>query len=141
MIQIASVEEMLALHEGEKFRPYVDTVGKVSIGIGRNLSDVGISKTESRYMFANDLARAEAQVDRQWPWASELDLVRRACLVDMTFNMGGRLRKFKRFLESLEAGAYMDAAVHMLDSRWADQVGGRALRLAEMVRTGRWPTE
>jgi lysozyme len=140
MGDVKSIEELLLLHEGERFRPYLDTVGVLTIGIGRNLN-VGISKQESRFLFSNDLARAEAFIDRKWTWAADLDPVRRAVLVDMAFNLGGRLGQFKRTLRSLKQGKYADAAVQMLDSLWADQVGSRALRLAEMCRSGNWPSE
>jgi len=139
---IRSLSALLRLHEGERLKPYIDTVGKTTIGIGRNLTDVGISREESRMLFQHDLERAEAFIDQTWPWAAKwvINRVRRAVLIDMAFNLGGRLKRFKRMLRALEQENYSEAAVQMLDSRWATQVGRRATRLAKMMRTGKWPT-
>jgi lysozyme len=50
--------------EGRRLRPYVDTAGKVTIGVGRNLTDVGITDDDCDRMLAEDIARAEADLDR-----------------------------------------------------------------------------
>jgi len=140
MPRVTTVEDLIVLHEGERLHPYTDTVGKITIGVGRNLTDVGISRRESRELLRRDLDHAEADVDRTWSWAADLDSVRRAVLVDMMFNLGApRLRRFVKTMRALAVGDYADAAVQMLDSRWAEQVGDRALRLAEMMRSGEWP--
>ena len=55
----------------------------------------------------------------------------------MMFNLGmPRLKKFVNMLKAIEAGAWRSAAVEMLDSKWAEQVGNRASRLSEMMETG-----
>ena len=57
-------------------------------------------------------------------------------IVNMTFNMGRpRLSKFKKFIAGIEAGDWEKAAVEMMDSRWATQVGARAERLRDRIRT------
>ena len=56
-------------------------------------------------------------------------------IVNMTFNMGRpRLSKFKKFIAGVEAGDWEKAAVEMMDSRWATQVGSRAERLRDRIR-------
>ena len=58
------------------------------------------------------------------------------------FNLGpAGLLKFGRTLSAVEQGDYETAAVEMLDSRWAGQVGQRATRLSEMMLTGEWPAD
>ena len=129
--------EQLIRDEGARFFPYIDSVGKISIGIGRNLTDVGISKDEALQMLTNDVKVATDDLEKALPWAQGLDEVRHAALVNMTFNMGiGRLCGFTKFLTALEAGDYKTARNEMLDSQWAKQVGRRAQRLAIQIDSG-----
>ena len=46
-MKMNSVIEQLKLDEGVKLKPYRDTAGKLTIGVGRNLDDAGISPTEA----------------------------------------------------------------------------------------------
>lgn len=135
-----NLEQLLTLHEGKRNKPYKDTVGKTTIGIGRNLDDKGLSDSEVLYLFRNDLQQHSKEVEQAFPWVSGLDTARRAVLIDMCFNLGiGGLSQFKRTLELIRNGEYEKAAVAMLQSKWATQVGNRAKRLSEMMRTGSWP--
>lgn len=132
----ALVRQLVA-EEGLRLMPYVDTVGKTSIGVGRNLTDVGISQAEALMLLDGDIARAEAGLDQAFPWWREMSEVRQRVLCDMAFNMGlGTLRTFERTLSAMRRGDYAAAAVGMLASHWAEQVGRRARRLAQMMQTG-----
>ena len=123
--------------EGVRLKPYRDSVGKLTIGIGRNLDDVGITLDETHYLLNGDIARAEADLDARLPWWQTLDPVRQRVLVNMCFNMGiAGLLTFANTLELVRVGQYADAADHMLASKWAGQVGPRAQRLADMMRDG-----
>jgi lysozyme len=131
--------EQLARDEGVRLRPYTDTVGKTTIGVGRNLDDVGISREEAMALLANDIKNASDRVEQEFPWASQLDEARHGALVNMCFNMGvGRLLGFHKFLAALEAGDFKTASTEMLQSQWAQQVGARAQRLAQQIETGIW---
>ena len=128
-------------HEGVRLYPYRDTVGKLTIGVGRNLDDVGISEEEAQLLLRNDLTQISAELAAQ-PWFSTLDRARRLALIDMGFNLGlPRLLQFKRMIAALEAGDWQRAADEMLDSRWAAQVGARARELAAIVQSGTLPEE
>lgn len=123
--------------EGLRLKPYADSKGIETIGIGRNLRDVGITREEAYHLLANDIERAVADLDQFLPWWRRLDPVRQRVLVNMTFNMGiGELRKFNATLAMIERGQYSNAASHVLTLPWATQVGVRANRLAEMLRVG-----
>ncbi|KVK97032.1 glycoside hydrolase family protein [Burkholderia ubonensis] len=126
----------LSRDEGRRLKPYVDSVGKTSIGVGRNLSDVGISDTECDAMLSNDIDRSIAWLDRNLPWWRELGAVRQRVIINMAFNMGGALLTFANTLAAMQRGDYVAAANGMLASKWAAQVGARAQRLAQMMRTG-----
>ena len=127
----------LELDEGNRARIYVDTVGKVSGGIGRNLTDRGFSADEIDLMYANDIKLVLAELDKRWPWWRELNDPRQHVMINMCFNLGaGRLSGFKIFLADVQAKKWVQAAEDMLFSKWAEQVGRRATRLAELMRTG-----
>lgn len=129
----------LIVHEGLKLKPYTDTVGKLTIGIGRNLDGVGISKAEAEALCANDIQFAEKGLDALCSWWRKLDEVRQQVLCEMAFNMGvSRLQDFVKFLAALKAHDFETAAKEMLNSKWAGQVKGRAVTLSNAMRDGRF---
>ncbi len=133
-VLLARLREMLVIHEGLELKPYRDTVGKLTIGVGRNLDDVGIARSEALFLLDNDIENSITEM-RSFQWFDNLDLERKVVLVNMHFNMGlDRLRGFKKMLVAVKLGEYEEAAEEMLDSKWAKQVGNRAIELAEMMR-------
>lgn len=134
----ASLVADLERDEGVRQFPYVDTVGKLTIGVGRNLTDRGLSPDEIRYLLQNDIDAAMDDLNRGVPWWDRLDPVRQTVLVNMCFNLGWpRLRGFVRTLAAIRRGDYIDAAAGMRDSLWATQVGARAERLAVLMESGK----
>ena len=132
----------IELHEGLRLKPYRCTAGKLTIGVGRNLEDRGITLSEARMLLANDLADVRNGLLNALPWVAKLDDVRQRVLIDMAFNLGLQgLLEFKRTLAAVQAGQYQQAATMMLQSRWAKQVGQRAERLSRMMVTGADPRE
>ena len=124
---------------GFRLKPYQDSVGKTTIGCGRNLTDKGISRGEAELMFDNDLRDAEVDVAHRIPWAAQLDEPRRGVLVMLAFNMGiGGLLTFRRMLAAMGKSDWPLAARELLDSEYAQQVGPRAHRLAQQLETGQW---
>lgn len=127
----------LCKHEGLRLKPYRDSVGKLTIGVGRNLDDVGISAAEAMTLCLNDIEEASEELDRQVPWWRSLNDARQEVLCEMRFNMGWpRLAGFRKFLLAAEAGDFEAAAHEMLSSQWAAQVGKRAVTLADATRKG-----
>jgi lysozyme len=142
MVNRDAMVRQLRLHEGERLKPYRCTAGKLTIGVGRNLDDRGITREESAMLLANDITAEERELLRALPWVAMLDEVRQRVLLDMSFNMGlVGLLGFKNTLARIEAGQYQAAATMMLDSKWAKQVGQRAERLSRMMATGMEPRE
>lgn len=125
--------------EGFRSKVYRCTAGKLSVGIGRNLDDRGISLDEARYMARNDIANGKVELDRNAPWWRELDPVRQRVLENMCFQLGWpKLAGFRRFLAAAKARQWEAASREMLDSKWAKvDCPARAQRLAQMIRTGR----
>ena len=121
--------------EGLRLKPYRDSVGKLTIGFGRNLSDNGITEREAEILLDNDMAKTFADLDRALPWWRGLPPFRQRGLVNMAFNLGlPRLLTFKKMLSALQTGDGEQAAVEALDSIWAGQVKGRADRIAYLYR-------
>ncbi len=116
--------------------PYYDSVGVQTLGYGRNLNN-GINESEAEYLLMNDVMEASESLGEALPWTEDLDDARRHVLLNMAFNLGiNGLLGFHNTLEAVRTGRYADAAAGMLDSKWAGQVGSRAVELAEQMRTG-----
>ena len=129
--------EQLKIDEGVKQFPYVCSAGKTSIGVGRNLDDVGLSPYEINILLENDLVKAENDARILFPSFDSLSDVRKAVLINMAFNLGrSRLSGFKNMIAAVEAGNFAAAAEEMISSRWAAQTGKRAERLAKQMLTG-----
>lgn len=138
--------------EGFRSREYVDSVGKQTVGFGYNLSDRGVTTLEqilghtytgrltheeATLVLEHDIVTSEGEVRKAFGWFPELDSVRAQVVIDMAFNMGlPTLRTFKQTLGAMAAGDYNRASHLMLKSKWARQVKGRAVRLANMMDTG-----
>lgn len=134
------IESLITAHEGLRNKPYKCSAGKLTIGIGRNLEDLGISTSEAEYLLANDIKRVKGELRLHIPRFNILSPVRQAVLVDMCFNLGWpRMSGFRNMLTAIHQENWEKAAAEMLDSKWAKQVGKRAERLAEMMRTDEWP--
>ncbi len=137
---MSRLEEMLKIHEGERLKPYQDTKNKTTIGVGRNLTDIGISKEESAFLLANDIAYATWLCKTEFDFWHLLNEPRQDVMISLVFNMG--LGKVKGFLNTLGAISNQDfnkAADELLASDWAKQVGQRARTLSDIMRSGVYP--
>jgi lysozyme len=120
--------------------PYRDTVGKLTIGYGRNIEDIGLSRAEAEFLLDNDIDSIGRSLTTHIPWFTGLDPVRQGALIDMGFMGVGKLLKFVKMLAALEAGDYETAAREAVDSKWARDVGQRRSQaVASMLRTGQAP--
>lgn len=131
------LEYALVRDEGLVKLAYEDTVGKITIGVGRNLDDLGITNEEAMYLLRNDIERVKMEVADRCEWVEKLDATRRNVIYNMVFNMGiSRFLGFKKTIALIEAGDYLGASVEMKDSKWCGQVGNRCSRLSETMATG-----
>ena len=132
--------DMITLHEGLELKPYKCTSDKLTIGIGRNIEDIGITEDEARYLLQNDVDRILKEVEH-WSFLEKLDEVRQAVILDMVFNMGVtrfNANTWVKTFAAIQDENWEKAANEMLDSKWAKQVGQRAIRLSQMMRKGEW---
>lgn len=138
-MNINKIKKLIKEHEGVKKFPYRCPAGKLTIGVGRNLEDVGLREDEIEYLLDNDLKECISDLRTIFPQFDEIDDVRQAVLIDMRFNLGpARFRTFKRFIQAVRGGYWLLAVQEMKDSLWYKQVGIRARRLCNMMETGEW---
>lgn len=127
-------KQMLKRHEGLRLTVYQCTAGKKTIGYGRNLEDRGITEAEAETMLDNDIQSIEQGLVASFDFYKDLDDMRKAVLIDLGFNLGmAGLKGFKKMLKALEQGDYPEAAIQLLDSRYARQVTNRAMELARLL--------
>lgn len=132
-----SLKNILIRHEGLKLKPYKDTVGKLTIGVGRCLDTTGISPIEANMLLDNDIERVCEECQKAFPWFEALCDTRKMVIASMAFNLGLEgLQAFTKMFKAIEAKDYDAASNQMLSSKWAGQVGSRAVELAEMMRDG-----
>jgi lysozyme len=123
--------------EGCKLMPYTDTVGKLTIGFGRNLADRGISQAEADLLLANDLALVRDAVAHALPWVTGMSATRQAVIQCMAFQLGiSGLLGFHMLLTFCQQARYRDAAAAGRHSLWYDQTPARAEKLMQMLEAG-----
>lgn len=131
------MKDELRRDEGIRLKPYKDSVGKTTIGIGRNLDDVGITDYEADYLLTNDIANAMQGLDMALPFWKDMTESRQRALLNMVFNMGlHKVMEFTHMIIALRTGDYQTASDECLNSAWAKQVGSRAQRIAVQFATG-----
>lgn len=154
MINVERLQNDLIRDEGLRLTPYIDTLGNETIGvghlmsgagrekaeevIGRKIDANGISRAEALEILQSDIAEVVAELSKEnfWPLVSQYE-VRSRALVNMTFNLGlSKLFHFTNMIAALLKSDWERAAAEMEHSTWAHEVGARALRLAEMMRSG-----
>ena len=137
-MNVSDAMQMTKNFEGLRLKPYRCSAGKLTIGYGRNLEDVGITDSEADMLFFNDYDRARGNL-RALLVANgikEENLSRNAfyALTDMMFNLGySRMSTFKKLLSELKKSSYEDVAREMKKSKWYSQVGKRADKLIRLI--------
>jgi len=142
-VNLERLKKTLIQYEGtgkvikDRLMPYKCPAGKLTIGYGRNIEDVGISKAEAEFMLDNDITSSVYLCRRMFPSFDTLDDVRQEVLVNMMFNMGDTaFSKFRKFKAAVEAKDWERAASEMENSRWYKQIGKRGYELKMMMLTG-----
>jgi lysozyme len=131
--------EQLKIHEGFRSNVYTCSGGKKTVGYGRNLQDIGISEEEAEMLLKNDIYEATNQLLNAFPFMATFSDVRISAMINFTFNVGiGTVRKFSNTIEYLKNEDWEAAADEMMDSKWAEQVGNRAIQITEQIRTSKW---
>jgi len=135
-MDMVRLRETITRHEGSRLKMYQDSLGIWTIGVGHNIQEKGISPAVMELMLDEDLQEAISELKRSVSFFSKMPQQVQEALVNLSFNMGiPRLMQFKKTLALLRDGDFESAADELLDSRYAEQVGQRALEIADMIRT------
>lgn len=140
----------LKRHEGLRLEAYLCPAGKLTIGWGHNcdvwpvagVDKVGdvISRVKAEEILAEDVVFIAGELDDRlnFGWRKMIE-PRQSVLLNMAFNLGvPKLLTFRKALRAMESRCWNEAAHEMLDSRWAEQVKGRAAELATQMVLGAW---
>ncbi len=134
---LSELEKLLIRHEGLKNTVYRCPAGRLTVGVGRNLEDNGITDEEALILLRNDIRRCELALDAALGYWRMLSPPRQRVLISMCFQLGLKgLLGFKRMLAALEDGEYAQAARELLDSKMARQIPLRAKELARLLELG-----
>jgi len=136
--------EELIKDEGYKYEIYLDHLGYPTFGVGHLVLEtdeehgqpVGTPVSEERIKecLSHDIDVVCSELDMKDPWWRNLSDNRQRVVANMCFNLGHpRLSKFKKFIGAMQISDWETAAVEMMDSKWAGQVGDRAVRLRDRV--------
>lgn len=152
MFQIA----ISLIKQAEGFSPYeyVCPAGYASIGYGQNLKYYPLSQKvkERGFMLENEANEfLEMQIDdsetflaNNFPWFQDLDVVRKAVLVDFVYNIGNaKFKTFKNMIDALNKKDYAKAAYEMEHgsgkngkSKYYNSTGRRAKRNIAIMKSG-----
>lgn len=130
------IKNQLINHEGMRLKPYKCSAGKLTIGIGRNLDDRGITNEEAIYLFYNDIVRCENDLKGLFSNWNDYPENIQMVLMDMRFQLGGRgLRGFRLMIRAVYNRDWQEMIRQMKDSKWYKQTPNRAKDLIELVRS------
>jgi lysozyme len=136
-MNIEKLKDSIKKHEGLQLKIYVCPAGKLTIGYGRNVEDRGITQKEANMFLENDILDIKLELEDKLPLFKFLDDVRQNVLIEMAFNLGIKgLLQFKKTLEYISIKDYEKASEEMLNSKWANQVGKRAITLSNLLKKG-----
>jgi len=132
-----NIKDLLIKHEDLKLKPYKDSKGILTIGVGRNLDDLGISEDEAMYLLENDIKRVKEELKEIFPNFDELPYNVQLVLIDMDFNLGkSRFLTFKKMIQAVREHNWAKMIEEMKNSRWCGQVKSRCeddVRLVEEI--------
>lgn len=135
MMDMDRLRADLTRHEGVETLVYKCTSGYATIGVGHNLETKPLSQAAIAQILTDDINDAVNECQKAIIGFEGFPSSVQEALVNMCFNLGitGLLR-FTNTLAYLEDHKWLAAADEMLDSRWADQTGNRAIEVSNMVR-------
>ena len=145
-MDINKLREQLKIDEGVKYEVYDDHLGYKTFGIGHLVKTTDeeyglpcgapVSEERVNSVFDKDVETYISETEKVFGNLQEMTGELQQVLVNMCFNMGApRLSQFKKFIKAIHDEDWKTASVEMLDSRWAKQVGDRANRLSDRIKS------
>ena len=144
-MDINKLREQLKIDEGVKYEVYDDHLGYKTFGIGHLVTaddeeygaacGTPVSVDRVNNVFDTDVETYISETEKVFGNLTDMPEEAQQVLVNMCFNMGApRLGQFKKFIKAIHDEDWATASVEMLDSRWAKQVGDRAIRLSDRIK-------
>lgn len=145
-----AARKVFSFDEGEREKPYKDSKGYWTIGIGHligsNLTELKLSKEVIDLMFQEDLAIAiaDARIVVGNSFFDSLLPARQMALISMLYTLGrNKFLMFDETIEAMKEYNWDKVASNILKSKWASDVDprkrvgvGRDDRIAYMFKTG-----
>ena len=136
-MDLTILKSELVRDEGLRFKPYRDSVGKLTIGVGHNLDDVPISYAAAMQILEDDILQAMGQLNGRIPWWVSLNETRQRALMNLCFQLGiNGLMGFKQMLAALQDSDWQRAHDELINSKLNSQAPNRTGRTAQMLLTG-----
>lgn len=137
----AKIYKMLERDEGLRLKPYKCTAGFLTIGVGRNLDAIGITREMAFQMLDEDVVTAQKACqkifDSQFDeWGEN----RQLGWLNLAFNLGYHsLSKFKNTIRAARLEDWKEVEAGLRGSLWFRQVGQRASRVIAMICRDEFP--
>ena len=149
--------DMIKKNEGFKNKPYQDSLGLWTVGVGHLIGDGKtlppawdrtFTNQEIDTLFAVDFQHHKELAAKSPGWEKANDKAKMG-IIDLTFNMGGAwFKKFKNASAAMAAGDFQKAADELKYkdetktklSNWYQQVKGRAERTTALIAAGGAPS-
>lgn len=150
-INLDKAKRMLVRDEGSHPYPYDDSsgkyvygVGKITIGVGRNLEANPLTDLVIDIILLEDINRAEQGARRVIGNSNfqALSENRKLAVLNLVFNLGeAGFAKFTSTIACIKSQDWHGARLNLLKSKYATQVKGRSLRVADMLEKDVFPYE
>lgn len=132
------LEQKLIEHEGLRLKLYKCSMGKWTVGVGRNIESNGISTEEAMFLLKNDILAATKEASK-YAWFKGLDDVRQEVVILMIFQLGAKtFATFKKAIDAISRGDFDAAAWEMIKSSWHQQTPRRCEEMAQVMRNGKY---
>ena len=129
------IKKRLIDFEGLVLKSYTCPTGYTSVGVGRNLETNGITEEEAMYLLNNDIAAVIGKLDKHWIAWRKLPITAQYVCIDVVFNMGiNTWMSFRKTRAYMEMEQWDKAGDELLNSKYAEQVGRRALFNSEQLK-------
>ena len=130
------IRKRLIDFEGLVLKSYTCPTGYTSVGVGRNLETNGITEEEAMYLLNNDISTVIKKLDKHWIAWRKLPITAQYVCIDVVFNMGiNTWMSFRKTRAYMEMGDFEKAGIELLDSKYAEQVGRRAIFNSEQLKS------
>ena len=130
------IRKRLIDFEGLVLKSYTCPTGYTSVGVGRNLETNGITEEEAMYLLNNDISTVIKKLDKHWIAWRKFPIAAQYVCIDLVFNMGiNTFMSFRKTRAYMEMGDFEKAGIELLNSKYAEQVGRRAIFNSEQLKS------